>query len=193
VDKTRLDRKSRSIVSYAAKSGNTQLLEQLLDLDSSQIDQPNNEGRSPLSYAATYGRTEVLKLLLARGNIQADRPDSTGRSPFTHAAQRGHVEAVKLLLSTNDVDPDRRDSSGRTPLSRACERGRVEVVQLLLGRPDDILIDLGPDNEGKTPMDYAREERRVWDEVLVYDHWDAYDEILLALDARNERRNERNE
>ena len=37
-------------------------------------------------------------------------------------------------------------------------------------------------------MNYATKQRRIWDEVLMYDHWEAYDEILLALDSFRETR-----
>ena len=43
-------------------------------------------------------------------------------------------------------------------------------------------VDLSPDNNGKTPMDYARESRQCVDLLTRVD----YNNILLALDWQNE-------
>jgi len=130
-------------------------------------------------HAAMYGSTTVTQALLSRSDVDLLREDCRGRRALSYAAQRGHVEVVKLLLERT-MDPNYRDMDGRTALSLAAERGRVAVVQTMLQQP--VTIDISPDVSGKTPMDYATEQRRLWDEVMLGDHWEAYDEILLALD-----------
>jgi len=174
-----MDSIGRSVLSYAAKSSNEELFAAILGIYEAAADLPDQNGRTPLMHAAMHGKIAAMRTLLSRNDVDWMRKDNRGRKALAYAAQRGHNEAVELLLE-NDLAPNDRDTEGRTALSLAAERGRVVVVQTLLRC--STVIDTSPDNSDKTPMDYAMEQRRLWDEVMFGDHWEVYDEILLALD-----------
>ena len=71
-----------------------------------------------------------------------------------NAAWEGHDTVIPLLLEA-DAQIDAQDNHGNTPLILASAWGKEAAVrELLKGNPN---LDL-KDSDGKTALDYAREE-----------------------------------
>lgn len=164
----------------AAASGQPDVVKLLLDRGSDP-DAPDNDGGRPLHNAAASKSLEVAQLLLAAG-APLDRENRYGHLPIHCAAAEGDVEMVKLLHKAGSPldarggagihfagQRDKNDSQlsslllrqginpidGDQPIHAAARRGKVEVVRYLLEqgiKPD------APDNNKRTPRDYAEQE-----------------------------------
>ncbi len=164
----------------AAASG----LPEVVKLVLAHASDPNvtdKDGGTPLHLAAASGNLDVVRLLFAAGATM-DHEDRSGHRPIHCAASAGHVEMLKLLHEAGaplDVragprarlagQRDKNDSQlsslllrqginavdGDQPIHAAARRGKVEVVRYLLEqgiKPD------APDNNKRTPRDYAEQE-----------------------------------
>eukprot|EP00945_MAST-04E_sp_MAST-4E-sp1_P007737 g7737.t1 len=105
---------SASECHWAAYSGDTSLLEQLLDsLDEAAV--LDSLGRTPLFYAASQGHVDCCAFLLDHRHEWANLVDRKGDSSLHVAANYRHTSVVMLLLQTA-ADVTVRNSKGYTPL-----------------------------------------------------------------------------
>ncbi|TPX16938.1 uncharacterized protein E0L32_003500 [Thyridium curvatum] len=146
--------RGRTLLSCAAESGKTEIVQVLLDTGKVATDsrEPGlgTRDRTPLSFAAQEGHEKIVQLLLATGSIDPDSKDSSGCTPLSLAARKGHEAVVQLLLEKDGIDPDSKDCLDRTPLSWAAWNGHEAVVKLLLEK-DGIDPD-SMDYSGQTPL-----------------------------------------
>jgi ankyrin repeat protein len=142
-----------TILAFAAKGGNTSLVEAIL-AQGADVNAQNDSAPSALHFAAKEGRTEVAALLIKKGadvNLRA----AAGPTPLQEAAIYGHRDIVDLLLEAGakpnfffevasgnvdsvrqaiDVDPTRAarpDGWSRTPLDYAAATGQIPMLKLL--------------------------------------------------------------
>ena len=117
-----ISRSSRPLISTAAASGNTALVQLLLErgADIGQIDETN----SPLHPVATRGDTELAELLMANGT------PSTANVVLA-AMRNGHGETAAVLINGTDLDTI-EDSEVEQLLSAAEELGDDAVTAILL-------------------------------------------------------------
>jgi len=108
----------------------------LIEKESCDINQSDCMGNTALWWAARQGNEGVVRRLLARKEVNPDKPSDDGRTPLWIASYNGHEGVVKLLLALNDVNPDKSSDADRTPLSAASYNGHEGVVKLLLARSD---------------------------------------------------------
>lgn len=164
----------------AAKSGRPQLVKLLLDRGAEVDANDSLEGR-PLHQAAEGGHVEAARILLAAG-ARIDHENRYGHLPIHCAAFGGSVEMLKLLkdagaaldakagpqkpMRSNRLERDPQVSGlllragintvdGAQPMHVAARRGKVAVVAYLLEQ--GIAPDV-PDNNKRTPKDYAEQE-----------------------------------
>lgn len=89
-------------------------------------------------------------------------PDRNGSTPLHHASIQRDLKCIKLLFgfkapkksNIKKVDVNAQNDYKRTPLHCAVAYSQFEAVDILLKK--NACIDL-EDNDGKTPVDYARE------------------------------------
>lgn len=152
------DRHSRSggnILSYAAGSGNTKLVEYLISKGAT-VGDIDNDGTSPLHYACREGHTKIVALLLSKGanpNVKADKykrsygDNLEGTRDFPYEGTPLHwvignklssdlkLEVVRVLLDYG-ADPNAmcRTPEGyfTTPITEAKGRGYSAIHELLL-------------------------------------------------------------
>jgi ankyrin repeat protein len=122
----------RTLLSWAAQRGYTDLVQLLLNHGGFHVNSKDNCGQSALSLASQRGHEGAVQLLLACKDIDADSKDQLGRTPLSFAGGNGHKAVVRLLMERKDVDADMGDNYDNTPLSWAADRGRAAVVELLL-------------------------------------------------------------
>ena len=113
----------------AARSGDLQKVQELLDKDPSLVGSRDDLSWTPLHYAAAYGYRGLAQLLLAK-KADVNARDDLGGTPLHLAAVNGNKGMVELLLESK-ADVNARTNRGVTPLSLALDRDRREVAELL--------------------------------------------------------------
>jgi ankyrin repeat protein len=164
----------------AATEGNTAAARVLIEAGA-RTDAPNEINRTPLACAVRMAHRDTAEMLLQRGvdideRALIDAVDSGnvelvellarygadlgapvyGRSLLFRASRRPAARAVWELLLAHGVEVNAR-WRGRTVLMTAARWGSDEFVEFLLAHGADPTLE---DDEGRTALDYAREERR---------------------------------
>ncbi|XP_043082389.1 ankyrin repeat and SAM domain-containing protein 6-like isoform X2 [Puntigrus tetrazona] len=125
------DEKKRPDVFHALKLGNAQLVKDIVEEDSSQVNVSNADGASPLMMAAVSGQLEVVHLLVDK-HADMDRQDSVhGWTALMQATYHGNKDVVKFLLSQG-ADVNLRAKNGYTAFD----------LVMLLNDPDTELVRL---------------------------------------------------
>ncbi|KXZ56509.1 hypothetical protein GPECTOR_1g456 [Gonium pectorale] len=127
---------SMTSLHFAAWSGNTRVLPQLVRAKAFAPDESDADGWTPLHFAALAGQLEVVQVLVGLG-CQPDVKSKCGQTPALLAAKYGrspdHVAIVRLLADLGAL-LDICDPRGRTLLMLAARAGNLAMVQLLLDR-----------------------------------------------------------
>jgi ankyrin repeat protein len=135
-----LNEKGQSALMIAAEKGYVNLLEKLVRLDPSKLNQTDRSGRTALMAAARQGREPSVQALLALGaHINFVVPSNPGAATALQAAldvadfREENLAMVKYLLDQG-ADVKTRNGAGQTPLMFAVDRGRTEAARLLLDK-----------------------------------------------------------
>ena len=149
----------------AARSGDVEQVQQLLDSGASLEDRDSTQ-ETPLLSAALAGQTAVVEDLIKRGADIMARNDR-GLTPLHAAAFSGDLEAVKLLVAAGAAVNDGEGKFKVTPLIVAAEEDRVEIVRFL--------IDHSANLEQQERHRYTALTRAGFKE-----HWDAVQLLLRS-------------
>lgn len=106
------DRYGMTMLSYAARYGEFQIAEFLIQQKGIEFNSEDLTGRTPLSWAAEAGHYNVFELLLNEDEVKFNITDHFGRTPLSLAAEAGHFELIELLLKQNDVELNWQDHQG---------------------------------------------------------------------------------
>ncbi|HME59147.1 MAG TPA: ankyrin repeat domain-containing protein [Terracidiphilus sp.] len=109
----------------AAQSGNTAMVQQLLD-KGANIEARDGYGETVLIRAAEFGGAEVVKLLLDKG-ANIDARGKYGDTALIRAAGQGKADVVKLLLERG-ANIGATDGNGYTALSSA--KNSLRILEL---------------------------------------------------------------
>jgi ankyrin repeat protein len=121
----------------AARAGETDRVEALLEVSPELVNVRDGEGRTPLHHAVLGGHVELAELLLDRGG-DISAADAWNYAPLHHAAYEGDAALVALLLA-HGADVMAREMRGRTPLYLAVNwGGNLEVVERLIAAGADV-------------------------------------------------------
>ncbi|XP_058005549.1 ankyrin repeat-containing protein ITN1 isoform X3 [Hevea brasiliensis] len=141
---------------YAAYLGNAEIVELLLQFDTSQAYVKDKEGMSALHISAKAGHGDVTLQLITKYPDMPELLDNRGRTALHVAAESGKRSVVKIFLSTSvtaDLIND-RDKDGNTPLHWAALQGRYEILLMLV---NDYRVDKGAiNNVGMTTFDIIK-------------------------------------
>lgn len=126
-EKLKLMQLETEMLMHAARSGNTQVLEELNEVNINQKDSNND---TALILATKYRQYEAVSLLLDKG-ASVDETDNEGNSALLWAAFNGDLAITELLIANkSSLDLQRED--GTTALMLAIMAGQSEIVKLLL-------------------------------------------------------------
>ncbi|XP_028793212.1 ankyrin repeat-containing protein ITN1-like [Neltuma alba] len=130
----------QSALYRAARRGDVQALENLLQQNASILDNIPDDGcETPLHLSALLNHASFTQVLLNRNGDLATRRDASGRTALHLASAEDNLEAVQTLLEFNDEPCLVADRKERLPLHYAVMRGRTEVVEaLVIARPDSL-------------------------------------------------------
>jgi ankyrin repeat protein len=103
------DRNRVSAYEYALKSGNRELVDLMIDIDSEKSG--GEERRTfPLHYAVSFDTPDVVHALLNVG-YAVNEPDKSGETPLARALKYGRLKIAALLIKAG-ANPDYRDRNG---------------------------------------------------------------------------------
>ncbi|KAI8718108.1 HET domain-containing protein [Fusarium sp. LHS14.1] len=152
---------------------------ELLRVELVNADAADFKGRTPLSVACEDANLRLVDLLITRDDVDPDSRDTAGRNPLSWVVAPaqfrdlssygrldfggldGRKKIMRRLLQVQVVDPNAEDAEGLTPLIRAIQsKYSGELVQVLIERED---LDVHKrSRDGRTPMEFAREEGGVF-------------------------------
>ncbi|OQE44088.1 hypothetical protein PENCOP_c002G00032 [Penicillium coprophilum] len=149
------DDKQWTILHYAAKNGDLELVQRLLDLMPSLFDKRNNLGQTALVVAANEGQSSVVESLV---KVAASHSESYGEDEkfavLTIAASKGSLDLMKDILSESNQLAKRQNESGDVLLFIAIKSEQEDVVRFLLTENVDLSIK---DGLGSTLLHSATE------------------------------------
>ncbi|KAF3920306.1 Ankyrin-2 [Arthrobotrys entomopaga] len=151
------DNEERTAASHAAENNVLDVLNIILQQNTTDLAGNDVHGMTPLMYAAKRGNIGCVQALLGEKYLGIDRRNHTGDSALHLAAEGGHTNIVELLLAKG-ADGSAGNSNGQTVLHIAADRGFDGIATLLLKYAQ---LDLEQqDSSGKTPLDWASEQGR---------------------------------
>ncbi|QDO93035.1 ankyrin repeat domain-containing protein [Formosa sediminum] len=135
------DAHGNGIFNYVAKSGNTDMLDQLIakGVDYKNL---NNDGGNAMIFASAGGRgpansLDVFKYLESKG-IQANVTTKTGVTPLHGLAGKSKDQEVITYFLAKGVDVNQSDQNGDTPFLKAAAANDVAIIKLLQPKLKDI-------------------------------------------------------
>ena len=132
----------------AAKNGNDNTIEVLVNRGSDINLRSEIKGRSPLHIASKYDRISTVRLLIGLGAL-VNLGDRFAMTSLMHAAKGGNLEVVKLLLQKGAAI-NNLDKNGWTAVHFAAKFGHVAILETLIGH--GAAFALQENVEGKTPL-----------------------------------------
>lgn len=114
----------------AADVGSVEVIEDLLNEGSIDIDQGNREGKTPLILAAARGH-ERATLILLQHDANVHALSDVHATALHTACVSGSIEIVHLLILFGS-DVEARTFNGYTPLHLSAIGGRAEIMMKLL-------------------------------------------------------------
>lgn len=147
VDVNTTDRDGSSLLLIAARTGNLELTEFLLN-NRASIRKPNRYGDTPLHLAVSQGHAPVVQKLIAGGA----ELNPAGWTPLHYAVFGNHLEIARMLLK-HGAELEPRAPNGRTALHLTAQLGRSEMAKLLLSAGAD---RNAKDFDGLNALDIAR-------------------------------------
>jgi len=121
------DGNGRSALWWAAESGNSRVIEVLLEHGANRTS--DSDGLSPLHIAASRDRDAATRQLITADNL--DSITSAGNSALQLAASRNATAALTTLLARG-AEVEHRNAGGDTALILAAQAGAYEAADLLL-------------------------------------------------------------
>lgn len=128
------------------------LIQQNANLDSQQ-------NLLEMAVTATMDNPEMLKLLMSAG-VSTKLHNSQQNSLLHFAANNKHSQSLKLLIESG-LDVNASNALGVTPLHIAVNNADKDSILILLNAGAKLIADA----EGKTPLDFAEEDKL--DEIIL--------------------------
>lgn len=136
-----LDSQGRNVLWWASTIGCEKAVSLLLSIDSSMINQMDNDNQTPLFMAAKWGHAVVARILLNNGadpNVRCRRHGN----PLQAAVNHGYKQIVYMLLKAG-ADANFQNDHGVTPLRSASCCGFKKIVKMLLDHGADVNLERG--------------------------------------------------
>lgn len=143
------DRDGSSLLAIAARTGNLELIEFLLN-NRGSLERRNRYGDTPLLLAVSQNHGEVVRRLVKAG---ADI-NPAGWTPLHYAIYGNRLDLARFLVDQG-AKLDLRAPNGRTALMLATQQAQLETVRWLVNAGADLSVK---DYEGKSALDIAREK-----------------------------------
>lgn len=111
----------------AATRGHTEVVNLLLEQDSSMIELSKANGKNALHFTARQGHVDIVKALLDKDPQLARRTDKKGQTALHMAVKGTNCDVVKSLVEADPAIVMLPDKFGNTALHVATRKKRAEV------------------------------------------------------------------
>uniref|UniRef100_A0A182NCZ4 Protein TANC2 n=1 Tax=Anopheles dirus TaxID=7168 RepID=A0A182NCZ4_9DIPT len=146
-----LEQAAQQALTAAAGQGNTDIVEDLLDMGEVQVNRLDViTGETALTTACASGHTETIAILLSRGGSPEVR-NRKEMAPLLIAVKEGHWAIVERLLQ-HPADCEQTEANSKTAMMIAAEEGHVGIIELLLSRGASLTAQ---DKDGLTALSWA--------------------------------------
>ena len=153
-----LDNESRSILHWTIQNKQPNILQMLIDHNSSLIDWVDNQRRTVLHLAVGRSNIALVRYLLGVTHKSAidikNKTDKMGRTPLHWAAVLGETDIVTLLLK-HGADHTLSDSNGAFPLHYAAQTDLTDNGETVRAMVETRGITDRPDNDKATALMWA--------------------------------------
>ena len=125
---------------------NYEKITEILESDSSLVNQKNGRGYSAIHFAANFNQIDLAEVLKSYG-ADLGVKDNFGRNAVHWAASTNSAEILKWLHE-NNVDIDLNDKEGRSPLYIASIRNADKALDFLIEKgvqsyfPNELGLDI---------------------------------------------------
>ena len=144
------DKDGATALHYAAYSGETKMVSQLVTKYKCVVEDTDTDGDTPLHYAAMGGKAGVVFILLSELDANIQARNKQNHTALHIATLKGCTEVVTLLVEQFGCSPNTKGFKSRTPLHYACDGGHMELAERLI---DDYHCDpMARDDDGATPL-----------------------------------------
>nr|QQY02543.1 transient receptor potential cation channel 2 [Cryptocotyle lingua] len=126
--------RGESVLHLAARSGNEQILQLLLDCGS-LVNAIDHDRRTPIFCAVERNHPMLTEMLLQNG-ADINHLDKEEITPLLLAAKLGRLDICRVLFDHN-ASVDVEDKRWRTPLHLAVEGKHRDIVELVLDNTED--------------------------------------------------------
>ncbi|XP_062704929.1 uncharacterized protein LOC134287295 [Aedes albopictus] len=124
----------QTLIHLAAKGGNIEVLEMIIDDHSTDVNMQDKNGNTPLHLAVHYDKREMVKMLIDKYNADYKTTNKQGKTCIHHAVAKNNIEIVKMLLNDYATDVNAQDNDGNTPLHLAAYFSKREMVKMLIDK-----------------------------------------------------------
>ena len=122
-----LSKGSRKDIFCASMLGETDVVEALVNVDSSIVNVRGPHGYTLLYHVASSGNMEMAKIVEPHLNEKSNDFNQALRS----ATRDGHLDMVSWLLENGVTNPNELNFLGKTPLKVAIEKDYTEIAAVL--------------------------------------------------------------
>ena len=146
---------------FAIYKNRKEIFDYLINENLVDVNVIDKSGDSALFSAVVSNRIEMVEALRARGaKIQLN---SIGVSPLWIALQNSRAELIFAMAPTRE-EINLQGGDGWSAIYFAVRRKQISVFNFILESGADTKIK---DSEGKTPLDFARDEVK-WDHAVIW-------------------------
>ena len=146
-----------TVLHYACKEGNTEVVQYLVENYPELLTMRDKELSSPFPVAGLSGSVELVKYLISKGCEVMDK-DNDGWTVLHQACNEGKLDLVQYLVDNYPEMLTIRDKSGQSPFLVTGYSCSVDLVTYLIAKGCDVM-DM--DNDGETILYNACKEGKL--------------------------------
>ncbi|KAK5116001.1 hypothetical protein LTR62_000457 [Meristemomyces frigidus] len=143
---------SRFLIHAAAREGQTQQVESLLNADKRLADRRDDDDRLPLHWAVSYNRLAIVEILAEQKAFDVDAQDGAGWTALMMAASLKDADQLIDLLLAKGADPGMKTNNGQTALHFAASKMNLDIARKLLAHKASARVK---DKRGQLPLHRA--------------------------------------
>ena len=137
---------SETVIHFAARSGNLEVVKYLCDQTEVPLDEPNTFGTHPIEIAIMLNHVEIIHALLSpkrtikSGLVDLNRlTDRSSGTRLFHGLANRYGDNVPLMPRVVDlIDPNIQNTDGQTILHFLLEDGHHRTFSVLLNNPQNV-------------------------------------------------------
>ncbi|MBA0641555.1 hypothetical protein Goklo_026093 [Gossypium klotzschianum] len=134
----------------AARTGNLNLIKQLVDAETNILNATTPQGNTALHMAARFGHKDLVEQIINWHPNLIHKTNLNGETPFHVAAKAGRFDVILLFKATVEDIARVRDKHGDTPLHCAVRNNHKLVIWLLVDGDQEALRLVN--NAGESPL-----------------------------------------